>query len=430
MSGNKPAIGWHAAWALAIGGMIGGGIYTLAGVILSFSGPLASVSLTVGGLLAMLTARSYLALAAQVGEGAVPLELFMRQERTQLAGIASWGLVVFYVFALAVYTFTFGQYVGRALGTHPALVGLAEVTIVAALVVINLLGIRQPVTVQLAAVWMELTTLVALAAVGLFAFRPENLHVGVPAGSATGVIAGAAGTFIAFEGFEMLVYDVKEIRNPLRTLRTALPVAILVVGLAYALVTVGAASLVGADELVRHKETALAYAAKRAMGTTGLVLVTITAATSASSAINATLFCVSRLVRTAAQKEMLPSALAWTNRRACPAAALLALAVLGTGVALFASLESLVQAASFAFLALFTVVNALAWRHVGRGKALSLATAIACAVAAAVVLIQLGRSHVRMLFSLAVAIALALAAHLATTVWRRYRHRTRLVRQT
>lgn len=41
-------ISFHSGWALAVGGMIGGGIYTLAGVILGVAGPLAWVSLLLG----------------------------------------------------------------------------------------------------------------------------------------------------------------------------------------------------------------------------------------------------------------------------------------------------------------------------------------------------------------------------------------------
>ena len=42
-SGRTREITFHSGWALAVGGMIGGGIYTLAGVILGVAGPLAGI---------------------------------------------------------------------------------------------------------------------------------------------------------------------------------------------------------------------------------------------------------------------------------------------------------------------------------------------------------------------------------------------------
>src|SRR3954451_24047344 len=134
-------MGFHATWAMAVGGMIGGGIYTLAGVVLGFGGPLAWISLLLGGLLALATAQSYSRLTIELGDGAVPIDVLLREQRWHMAGLLSWGLLVVYVLALAVYTFTFSSYVGGALGVSPALPALA---IMGVLVLVNLFGIRQP----------------------------------------------------------------------------------------------------------------------------------------------------------------------------------------------------------------------------------------------------------------------------------------------
>jgi hypothetical protein len=48
--------------------------------------------------------------------------------------------------------------------------------------------------------------------------------------------------------------------------------------------------LIGAGEVVANDEVSLAIAGKQALGTTGLIIVTIAAAFSTSSAINSTLF--------------------------------------------------------------------------------------------------------------------------------------------
>src|SRR5438105_7278343 len=55
---------------------------------------------------------------------------------------------------------------------------------------LNLLGIKEPAAVQIAAVWIELLILAALAAVGFWRWNPQNLTTGVPPGSLGGVIGG------------------------------------------------------------------------------------------------------------------------------------------------------------------------------------------------------------------------------------------------
>src|SRR5881394_942462 len=141
---------------------------------------------------------------------------------------------------------------------------------------------------------------------GCWHWNPTNLTRGAPGGSVWGILNGMAATFIAFEGFEMIAYDHRELRAPKRIMGKGLAAAVIAVGLAYALVTVGAASLVGADVLIKQKENALAVAGQKAAGNIGLIFVTVAACFSAASAVNATLFSVSRLARSSAERRLMP----------------------------------------------------------------------------------------------------------------------------
>ena len=105
--------------------MIGGGIYTLAGVILGVAGPFAWISLVLGSILALITVRSYFKLTRAIDQGGVPVTYLLRKGHRNLAGILSWWLIVVYVLAMGVYSFTFGHYLGRALGLPEALIALA-----------------------------------------------------------------------------------------------------------------------------------------------------------------------------------------------------------------------------------------------------------------------------------------------------------------
>jgi amino acid transporter len=398
--------------------MIGGGIYTLAGVILGLAGSLAWLSLLLGSLIALATGRSYARLTFAIAQEGVPVSSLVKKERYHLASVVAWWLLLVYVLATAVYAYTLGQYIGRALDVPPATVVLIIVGAVGALVVVNLIGVHEPSGVQIGAVWIELVILAAIAALGIFRYSPENVARGVPEPSVMGVITGMAATFIAFEGFEMLAYDVRELRHPIRTLKRGLPAAVIAVAVAYALVTMGAASLVGADALVKHKENALAVAGERAAGAFGLVVVTVAACASATSAINATLFSVARLARTAAEGHLVPGIFKRTNKNQIPYWGLLLLGSAAACLAAVSSLEPLVQAASLAFLLLFAFVNSLAFLESKFKDPISLVAGLASSGAAAVVARQLIMSHPMALAGFAVVWVVSLSAHWLTQ-WRR-----------
>jgi hypothetical protein len=166
---------------------------------------------------------------------------------------------------------------------------------------------------------------------------------------------------MAYEGFQLLTYDYEDIKTPQKTLPNAVLSAILVVIVVYIIVAVGTVMLIGADQVVQHKEVALAIAGRNALGTFGLILVTIAAAFSTGSAINATLFATARLAYEVAEDGELPATLDHKNRAGIPDRSVI---VLGSAAALLAAvgnLTTLVEAASLAFLFTFAVVCGLAF---------------------------------------------------------------------
>ena len=95
----------------------------------------------------------------------------------------------------------------------------------------------------------------------------------------------------------------------------------------YVMVALGTTMLIGADQVILHKEVALAIAGEKAFGTVGLVLVTIAAAFSTGSAINATLFATARLTHRVALDGELPAAVDHHNRQGAPDRAVIGLGV-------------------------------------------------------------------------------------------------------
>lgn len=100
---RAPQVGSHAAWAMAVGGMVGGGAYTLAGVILGAAGAWAWLSLLLGAAVALVTVGSYERLTLSTGATTVPVALFARAGKRRRARALAWALLAVYILALAIY---------------------------------------------------------------------------------------------------------------------------------------------------------------------------------------------------------------------------------------------------------------------------------------------------------------------------------------
>lgn len=358
---TQDKLSFNQAWSMAVGGMIGGGIFSTLGVVVSIAGPLAWLSFVVAGLIALAAGYSYVKLASNFGEGGGAFTFLREINADGFAGSLSWVLIVGYVLTNAVYAFTFGQYLGHVVDLGPWFPRLVAVAIMAVFIGLNLRGVGEAGGVEVFLVWFKLVVLVGLAGLGLYHWDPPMLSRGVPQGTVWSALFGAASVFMAYEGFQLLTYDYEDIRKPERALPRAVIWAIVVVILVYVLVALGTAMLVGADRIVEQEEVALAIAGQAALGTAGLVAVTIGAAFSTGSAINATLFATARLAHTVAKDGELPPSLAHRNRAGVPDRAVIALGAGAAVLAAFGNLATLVEAASLAFLFTFCVVAALAF---------------------------------------------------------------------
>jgi len=358
--GEHTKMTFNQTWSMAVGGMVGGGIFSTLGVVVAIAGAWAWLSFVAAGLVALAAGYSYVKLAAKYGEGGGAFTFLREINAVGFAGSLSWILIIGYVLTNAVYAFTFGQYLGHVAGLGPWFPRAAAMAILVAFIALNLRGVGEAGGVEVFLVWFKLAVLVGLGAWGLAEWQPAMLSRGVPDAGIGVAFFGAASVFMAYEGFQLLTYDYEDIRDAERTLPRAALSAVVVVIVVYVVVSLGAASLVGAAGLVKHGEVALAAAGQQALGTPGLILVGIAAAFSTASAINATLFATARLARRVASDGELPPFFAADNRRGLPGRAISALAAAAIVLALIGDLGRLVEAASLAFLLTFACVNGIA----------------------------------------------------------------------
>lgn len=371
----------NATWSMAVGGMVGGGIFSVLGVIIATAGQQAWISFLLAGIIALISGHSYSQLSVKYKKCGGAFTFLNEINHEGTAGSLSWVLILGYIFTISVYAFTFGHYVAHLLdwgSWFPRALAFAVITVLA---LINLQGVTNSAKVEIITVWGKLIVLVGLSAFGLAEWDSASLTQGIEPKPWSAAIVGAATIFMAYEGFQLLSYDYADIKNPEKNLPLATISAIIAVIAIYLLVTFGATMLVGAETLIEEKEVALSVAGKQAAGITGLVLVTIAAAFSTGSAINATLFSTGRLMQIVAKKKELPEKLAKQNKKNIPYYAILIISAIATALAVIGSLEGLVDSASLIFLITFGAVNYIAFRQKVKFRYVSLAGTIGCIAA-------------------------------------------------
>jgi amino acid transporter len=411
-------LGLREASAMAIGGMIGGGIFSVLGVTIDLAGHLAFAAFLLGGMIAGLTAHAYARLALHAGRAGGPFTYLREEGHARAATWVAWLLIAGYVFALAVYAFTFGHYLSNVLGAPALFARVSGVGILALFVAVNLRGVTTSGLTEDVVVVVKLAVLTGIAAVGIGMLSPHRLSP-LDNQGLLGVFLGAAVIFVAYEGFELVPYDYDDIREPRRTVPRALYLSVAVVALVYVSVTLASQMLLGDRAIVDQKEVAFAVVGQKALGVFGLWAATVGALFSTSSAINATLFSTARLVRDVSAADELPARLA-RERRGLPAGAVIWLALLGAAFSLLPGITEIVSFGSLTFLLVFGLINLMHARHTatpGWDRGLALLGGAACFAAAAALLYYLARSDragLALIGACAALIAIARAAFLGS----------------
>ncbi len=406
---------FNATWSMAVGGMIGGGIFSVLGVIIAIAGQWAWLSFVIGGLIALIAAHSYSQLTVKYKESGGVYTYLRENKKNGLAASLSWILMLGYILTIAVYAFTFGHYVAHVFHLGSWFPKVLAFIIIAFLSWINLRGVEESSKLEIITVWGKLFILLGLSLFGIIEWNPAQLTAGIEIRSWHTAIIGAATIFMAYEGFQLLAYDYHVIRKPEKNMPKATISAVIAVMLIYVLVTFGATMLVGAGTLAEQKEIALSIAGEKALGFTGLLLITIAAAFSTGSAINATLFSTARLMVHVSKKNDLPEQLGKKNKSGMPYYAIILISGLAALMAMIGSLETLVDAASLIFLFTFGIVNLLAFLQKVKYRFLCLAGSLCCLTAIVLASIEQLRNNPAIMIGLIIFVVLIIIAQPAIT---------------
>ncbi len=357
--------------AMGVGGMVGGGIFSVLGLAIAQAGHAAPIAFALGGIVALLTGLSYARLGLHFqsdGGSFTYLEHAFRSRN--IAGLGGWLLLVGYVGTMALYAFTFGVYGAAMLGgndtTSVPMHHLLESLVLLAFLGVNLYGVKASGTSELLIVTIKVLILGLFAVIGLFYVKSDHLLPLFDQGH-LGVLMGAALIFVAYEGFELIPNAVNEMEDPKRNLKRGILWSVGITTFIYVLVSLVAVGNLLPEEISKYGEYALAEAAKPFLGQAGFLLIGLAALFSTASAINATLFGTARLGMVMATDDALPQVFGFRRRQNdIPWVSLIAITASTLAFVNLADLTVISSFASSTFLLIFAAINLSAWRLRGR----------------------------------------------------------------
>ena len=406
-------LGLYDVTMIGVAAMIGAGIFVLTGKAAGIAGPAFLLAFFLNGVVAMLTAGAYAELGASFPEAGGAFMWVAQGYRKVVSFIAGWMGWFSHVVAVAVYSLGFGVYFLELLNffglmDHPEDIGdvyqlyvkVGAVAICSVLAWVNFVGVSE--TGKFGSIMSTVKVLILL----LFAifgfirifqtdgfthyepfFISSNEH-----GTAILVLLAMGVTYMAFEGYEVIVQASEEVKNPEKNIPRAIFLSILVVLPVYLLVggaSLGALSISGLPASLGEKFSDLASSASQPMTnynlmaflgeravvesanqfvlpfkfpgssyTTGMFLVILAGIASTTSALNGTLFSSSRVAFAMGREGLLPSILGKIHPiKRTPYMGLFATAVIVILIIVTLPMAAVSAAANVMFLLLFTLVN-------------------------------------------------------------------------
>lgn len=351
-------IGFLEASAIGIGGMVGGGIFAVLGLAVQLSKGGAPVAFLIAGIVALVTAYSYsklsVALPNQGGTVSFLDKAFGSGLFTGSMNILLW---ISYIIMLSLYSYAFGSYGSELFfgSSHPIIKHIFISGIIIAITVLNIFSAKLIGEAEDFIVAVKLLILLFFCAVGFSGIHFDKLAV-TQWSPAANLVAGGFIIFLAYEGFELIANTAGDVRNPAKTLPRAFYASVIFVIVLYVIVAAVTVGNLPVEQIVAAKDYALAIAAKPFLGQFGIILISIAALLSTTSAINATLYGSARLSYIIAKDGELPAFLEdniWNK----PLEGLLITSAATLLVANLFDLSSLSTMGSAGFLLIFAGVN-------------------------------------------------------------------------
>ncbi len=346
--------------AIAVGGMVGGGIFSILGISASMLGFLTPIAIIIGGVIAMLAAYAYVKLGVYYKDEGATYSFVKRTFPKKHIASASigWYVIFGYISTLALYSYTFSSYAISSTEYADNIWVRKAVAwgVIAIFTMINLWSVKGMGRIEDLMVYTKLLILFVVSILLMehgqtsFGQFMEHLLKDAEHAKLLHILIVASITFVAYEGFQLVINAVNEMTNPEKNIPRAIYGAILLVITIYVVIALGALFAIPIENLVKDKEYALAAGASKVLGKLGEGLVIFSALLATSSAISGTVFGSSRQMAAIAKDGYMPRYLAKVNAKNIPANALITMALLASTLILVGGLRLILEFGSITFL--------------------------------------------------------------------------------
>ena len=351
---NK-ALGVPELIAIALGGMVGGGIFTILGISVTMIGVFTPLAIFLGGVIALFAAYSYVQLGIYYQDEGATYSFYKKTFPASpfSASLIGWWFIFGYISTLALYSYTFASYAISSLPFADSELArkLVAGAVILGFTLVNIWSVKGMGKIEDIMVYTKLVILAIISFVLI-----NNTQTTLPVllennhdTSVLSILIVASITFVAYEGFQLVINAVNEMELPERNIPRAIYSALLLAVLIYVVIAVGAILAIPFDAIIQNKEYALAAGTGKILGHWGTDLVILGALLATSSAISGTLFGASRQIAVIANDGYFP-ALLGKRVNHIPVFAIISMAVLAFMLVLAGSLEVILEFGSVTFL--------------------------------------------------------------------------------
>lgn len=364
----KKSLGLVDTIFLALGVILGAGIYAIIGEAASLAGNMLWLSFLIAAFVAILSALSYAEFVSRYPDAGGSFEYIKQTFGIKTALIFGVALVFTGIVASAAIAISFADYLGK-LWEIPNWIAIIGITILLGL--IDLLGVKHSSQTNIIATLVTLAGLIFIISIGFFNVGEKNL-LELPKMGFKGILAAGALSFFAYVGFEDVVKTSEETKNPRKTVSKGIIIAAVCVTIIYVLVAISAINLASWQTLA-GSGSPLAVAIDGEVGQWAITALVVVALFATANSIQTNIIGTSRLIYDVSRD----SELKWIKKLAhipkkltTPVFATAAIVVLVITFAMIGNLKIVASISNFFIYAVFLAVNLslITWRIKNKEK--------------------------------------------------------------
>jgi APA family basic amino acid/polyamine antiporter len=364
---------------IGIAAMIGGAIFVLTGPAIGLAGSAVIAAFIINAIITLFTAMGYAELGSalpEAGGGYLWIREGLPRPNAFISGWMAW---LAHIIAGSLYSVGFGSFLVSLLqmsgvlsfdslfGGLVPLDKLVAIISIALFAVVNVRGTSETGKIGTVVTLIQMVAITSVIVAGLwYMYNSPNWQSNfadfAPMGLG-GLVSAMGLTFIAFEGYEVIVQSGEEVKNPKRNIPRAIFISLAIVVVMYCLVAFVSIGAILPQNIPswlfigQNGELGISKAAELFMPY-GAFVVLIGGLVSTLAALNATTFSSARVAFAMGRHYNLPHKLGEIHPRfKTPSVSVMLSSIIMAVMAYTLPLESIAQASGVIFLLLFTQVN-------------------------------------------------------------------------